>query len=81
MGGRAAHLTLSMKNVIHTIASFCFVIWLTGVLLYKVNNMFHLFLLVAGCAALILFLMSRPKSPRRNNPLEDQKLVASESEE
>jgi hypothetical protein len=46
-------LAVFMKNFIHTIASFSFVIWAVGYFAYDVPNRFHYLLLVAVVAAAI----------------------------
>jgi hypothetical protein len=54
-----------MKNVIHTIASFSFVIWVIGYFGYDVPNAFHLLLLVAIVAASLRIWAFKPTQIRK----------------
>lgn len=52
-----------MKNLLHTLASFCFVIWLVGLLAYDITPVFH-FILLAGLAAAIVSIKMQKKTIR-----------------
>lgn len=48
-----------MKNLVHTIASVCLLVWLIGVFSFDQRGAFHLFLGVAIVAAASRFYMEK----------------------
>jgi hypothetical protein len=51
----------TMKNLIHTIASCCFLIWLVGFFAYDQNGLFHIFIICAVIAAVTRYLMHKKR--------------------
>jgi hypothetical protein len=48
-----------MKNLVHSVALICFIIWATGYLGYGQGGRFHLFLAVAIATAFVRMLMEK----------------------
>ena len=56
-----------MKNVVHTIASFSVVIWLTGYLAYDMGGWFHYFLLAAVVSGAARIFMEKKRFVKKTN--------------
>ena len=50
---------MMLKNIIHSVASICFLIWLVGFFRYGMNGHFHFFIIIAVAAALGRFFMEK----------------------
>jgi uncharacterized membrane protein len=48
-----------MKNLIHTIASLCMLIWLIGFFNYDLSGQFHFFFFIALAAAITRLAMEK----------------------